>query len=256
MKGINSFLLVESFNLAVHIILLHSMTYGEQTLCQRGFALIRTIFSISNEIPIDLNRISQQFSQHQRTLLFYTGERRIPFILRSLCVGPTDRHLYQMAMPLIATFRISAIALENNHLGLLDKNAKTLLERIQRTLEYVDHDFIFCSLIELLPELFACTTQYESQKDGLFTGIRDTLLHLFSTDIKLITPNTFQNPTRIWRLIYLIQSIVRKTPAAVTFFAANLLYFGMELQQLYAKCMANPVMRDNRHGFVPKKQTP
>lgn len=79
MKGINSFLLVESFNLAVYIILLHSMTYGEQTLCQRGFALIRTIFSISNEIPIDLNRISQQFSQHQRTLLFYTGERRIPF---------------------------------------------------------------------------------------------------------------------------------------------------------------------------------
>ena len=78
MKGINSFLLVESFNLAVYIILLHSMTYGEQTLCQRGFALIRTIFSISNEIPIDLNRMSQQFSQHQRSLLFYTGERRIP----------------------------------------------------------------------------------------------------------------------------------------------------------------------------------
>lgn len=78
MKGINSFLLVESFNLAVHIILLHSMTYGEQTLCKRGFALIRTIFSISNEIPIDLNVISQQFSQHQRSLLFYTGERRIP----------------------------------------------------------------------------------------------------------------------------------------------------------------------------------
>ena len=161
-----------------------------------------------------------------------------------------------MAMPLIVTFRISAIALENNHLGFLDKNAKTLLERIQRTLEYVDQDYIFCSLIELLPELFAFTTQYESQKDELFTGIRDTLLHLFSTDIKLITPNTFQNPTRIWRLVYLIQSIVKKTPAAVSFFAANLLYFGRELQQLYVKCMSNPAMRDNRRGFVPKKQTP
>lgn len=75
MKGINSFLLVESFNLAVYIILLYSMTYGEQTLCKRGFALIRTIFSISNKIPVDLNSISQQFSHHQRTLLSYNGER-------------------------------------------------------------------------------------------------------------------------------------------------------------------------------------
>lgn len=161
-----------------------------------------------------------------------------------------------MTMPLIVTFRISAIALENNHRDFLDKNAKMLLERIQRTLEYVNHDYIFCSLIELLPELFACTAQYESQKDGLFTGIRDALLRLFSKDIKLITPETFQNPTRIWRLIYLIQSIVRKTPAAVAFFAANLLYFGKELLQIYLKCLSNPANRINHHVFAPKKRTP
>ena len=160
-----------------------------------------------------------------------------------------------MAMPLVVTFRISAIALESGHIGFLDRNAKSLLEKILRTLEDIDRDYIFCSLIELLPELFACTLQYETQKDNLFTSIRDALLNLFKKEIKLITPETFQRPTRIWRLVYLIQSIVQKTPVAVAFFAENLLYFGNELLQLYRTCMAYPGSRMNRHLLIPKKPT-
>ena len=75
------FLLIQMLNFASRTILISSTIISEQGLCRQGFVLIRSILSLSDQIPIDLNTIDKLSSRYERTLLFYEGQRTIQSIV-------------------------------------------------------------------------------------------------------------------------------------------------------------------------------
>ena len=59
--------------------------------------------------------------------------------------------MYILIVPLITLFRITVFSLPHFSHTFLEKNISNLQPKIDRMLEFVDHNEIFSSLLELLP---------------------------------------------------------------------------------------------------------
>lgn len=155
-----------------------------------------------------------------------------------------------MVMPILITFRITVLSVPCFNGDFVEKNAANLEKKITRTLAFVDHDYIFSSFIELLPGsvvstpshvvLFSVPQPYPPATQSLFHHVRETLLSIYKTDIRKITAQTCQQPTRTWRCLYLLSEIVTRTPSVLPLFLSDLILCCEQVYGLYKSIAAVP----------------
>ena len=226
---------------ACRILLIASMYPAEQSLTKRGFDLLKLILTLTPHIPMKLQEIDDSFPFYNKTLMNYKETEGTKL---------REDQLYQMTMPIVVSFRISAMSLGYFKNEFLEKNAENLQKKICRVLEYVDRGYVFGSMIELLPgissyphsylEIFSCPLPYSTTVLQLLNAIRDTLISIFQTDLKLIPPSNTRHPTRLWRVVYLIKVIVDRTPSALPPFATSLLQCCEQLHSRYRELASDP----------------
>ena len=239
---------------ACRLLLIASMYPAEQSLTKRGFDLIQMILSLSPHIPLKLKEIDDSFPFFNKTLMAYKETDGTKL---------REDQLYQMIMPIVVSFRISAMSLVYFKNEFLEKNAENLQKKICRVLEYVDRSYVFGSMIELLPgmassvtsfiELFACPLPYSTSIQQLLSAVRDALFDIFRRDIRLINPESFRHPTRAWRVLYLIRCIIQRTPTVMYQFARNLILACDPVYTLFQSISTDS--RTQRYLFTPDNET-
>ena len=164
--------------------------------------------------------------------------------------APSDEKLYCMVMPIIVTFRIAALSIPRFQAEFVEKNAENLQRKIVRTLPYIDHNYIFSAFIELLPglspppfsraALFSLSLPYQPNTHRLLLAVKDALLALVAADLPKITPQTCQQPTRAWRSLHLLVTIVRQSPNALPQLVSDLMLCCEQVYALYKSLAATP----------------
>lgn len=155
-----------------------------------------------------------------------------------------------MVMPIIVTFRIAALAIPRFQAEFVEKNAENLQRKIVRTLPYIDHNYIFSAFIELLPglslplfsrtALFSLSPPYQPNTHRLLLAVKDALLALVAADLPKITPQTCQQPTRAWRSLHLLVTVVRQSPNALPQLVSDLMLCCEQVYALYKSLAATP----------------
>ena len=155
-----------------------------------------------------------------------------------------------MVMPIIVTFRIAALAIPRFQAEFVEKNAENLQRKIVRTLPYIDHNYIFSAFIELLPglspppfsptALFSLSPPYQPNTHRLLLAVKDALLALVAADLPKITPQSCQQPTRAWRSLHLLVTIVRQSPGALPQLLSDLMLCCEQVYALYKSLAATP----------------
>ena len=227
---------------------------AEQSLTKRGFDLLKLILTLTPHIPMKLQEIDDSFPFYNKTLMNYKETEGTKL---------REDQLYQMTMPIVVSFRISAMSLGYFKNEFLEKNAENLQKKICRVLEYVDRGYVFGSMIELLPgissyphsylEIFSCPLPYSTSIQQLLSAVRDALFDIFRRDIRQINSETFRHPTRAWRVLYLIRCIIQRTPTVMYQFARNLILACEPVYSLFQSISTDS--RTQRYLFTPDNET-
>ena len=205
----------------------------DQLLFRRSCELAKTILQLTPMQPLsldDMDRSTPNLDAAMKKLSERSGVQ-------------TEEQLYKMIMPLIVSFRISAMSLPLFRNAYLEMNAENLKKKICIVLEYMDRGYIYGSLLELIPgefgfsasriELFACSQPYSPNVLRLLNAIRDSLLSIFNHDLELIPPSSPRQTTRLWRVVYLMKAITDRSAASFPLFMTYLVRCCEQLHSLY-----------------------
>ena len=123
---------------ACRLLQLTASNNSDQVLFRRCCELIRMVFMLKPQKPIDLKQLEQPSFDK---------------ILRGLAERSrlTNEQARACIMQLIVIFRISTFSMTHFHGEFLRLNGLYLQEKVRLMLEYLDQNEIFSSLIELLP---------------------------------------------------------------------------------------------------------
>lgn len=231
-------------------VLISCVNPAEQRVCFRGFRLMEVILRRTPRLTLRLDDVDHFTHFYDKLLVNYpegSPSRRFSSLSRP---APSDEKLYCMVMPIIVTFRIAALAIPRFQAEFVEKNAENLQRKIVRTLPYIDHNYIFSAFIELLPglslplfsptALFSLTPPYQPNTHRLLLAVKDALLALVAADLPKITPQTCQQPTRAWRSLHLLVTIVRQSPGALPQLLSDLMLCCEQVYALYKSLAATP----------------
>ena len=99
-----------------------------------GCDLVGTVLSLNPQLPLNLSDFDRP------SLLTITDSKPL-----------SQEQVYTLSMPLIVSFRITVMSLPYFKAAFIEKNAECLGKRIDCIANYIQYNYIFCSLIELLP---------------------------------------------------------------------------------------------------------
>lgn len=231
-------------------VLISCVNPAEQRVCFRGFRLMEVILRRTPRLTLRLDDVDHFTHFYDKLLINYpegSPSRRLSPLSRP---APSDEKLYCMVMPIIVTFRIAALAIPRFQAEFVEKNAENLQRKIVRTLPYIDHNYIFSAFIELLPglslplfsrtALFSLSLPYQPNTHRLLLAVKDALLALVAADLPKITPQTCQQPTRAWRSLHLLVTIVRQSPNALPQLVSDLMLCCEQVYALYKSLAATP----------------
>lgn len=231
-------------------VLISCVNPAEQRVCFRGFRLMEVILRRTPRLTLRLDDVDHFTHFYDKLLINYpegSPSRRFSSLSRP---APSDEKLYCMVMPIIVTFRIAALAIPRFQAEFVEKNAENLQRKIVRTLPYIDHNYIFSAFIELLPglslplfsptALFSLSPPYQPNTHRLLLAVKDALLALVAADLPKITPQTCQQPTRAWRSLHLLVTIVRQSPGALPQLLSDLMLCCEQVYALYKSLAATP----------------
>ena len=231
-------------------VLISCVNPAEQRVCFRGFRLMEVILRRTPRLTLRLDDVDHFTHFYDKLLINYpegSPSRRLSSLSRP---APSDEKLYCMVMPIIVTFRIAALAIPRFQAEFVEKNAENLQRKIVRTLPYIDHNYIFSAFIELLPglslplfsrtALFSLSPPYQPNTHRLLLAVKDALLALVAADLPKITPQTCQQPTRAWRSLHLLVTIVRQSPGALPQLLSDLMLCCEQVYALYKSLAATP----------------
>lgn len=231
-------------------VLISCVNPAEQRVCLRGFRLMEVILRRTPRLTLRLDDVDHFTHFYDKLLINYpegSPSRRLSSLSRP---APSDEKLYCMVMPIIVTFRIAALAIPRFQAEFVEKNAENLQRKIVRTLPYIDHNYIFSAFIELLPglspppfsraALFSLSPPYQPNTHRLLLAVKDALLALVAADLPKITPQTCQQPTRAWRSLHLLVTIVRQSPNALPQLVSDLMLCCEQVYALYKSLAATP----------------
>ena len=85
------------------------------------------------------------------------------------------------------------------------------------------------SIIHSFVDLYSGKRPYSSATVTVHSAIRNTILTWFSDTFAQYSADSLEKDTTIWRTLYLVCEIVKKTPSTITQFASFLLSCGKQL---------------------------
>ena len=229
-------------NTMIKVLLFTAINQQEQLLFKRCCDLVNTVLSLNPQQPINLNDFDRP------SLLAITDpSKRL-----------TSEQVYALSMPIIVSFRITAMSLPYFKVEFIEKNAENLSKRVDCIMNYIQYNYIFCSLIELLPgsrspsslpiELFSVPLPYSATTQTLLSTVKESLFRIFKKDIALITVASYKRSTRVWRVLYLIQCIIERTPSVLPFFVSDLLICCDQVHRLFREFASDPQAQRSLYG--------
>lgn len=220
-------------NTMVNVLLFTAINQQEQLLFKRSCDLVNMVLSLNPQQPLNLSDFDRP------SLLTITDPKQL-----------SQERVYMLSIPIIVSFRITVMSLPYFKSAFVEKNADFLAKRIDCIANYIQYNYIFCSLIELLPcasfasssslALFSILPPYTPAVQSLFSTVKEALFRVFKKDITLITPATFKRSTRVWRVLHLIKIIIQSNPAVLPLFISDLLICCEQVHRLFRELATDP----------------
>ena len=123
---------------ALDLVYILTLSNQESFLFHRGCELLSSILTLRPQEPFSLDKFDSR----------YQGDTRNRLNLVKDDNGRKD------IMPIIVSFKITVKSLPQFHNRFVEINAENLKNKILQILTSVHYNYVFCSLIELLPGIF------------------------------------------------------------------------------------------------------